>query len=178
MLRLHKCVFIYVNSVVSRHRIHYLNLFLREHRPDVMMLAEYRLNPRHNLYLSDYEIYRQDRWSRYGGGIAVIVRDALSCNRVNLDLGNVEYTAVSIYRADGSSLHIIDMYRRPQVTLGLNNLDSLLDLTFREPEHIGADLNAKHPDWGGNINNRIGVRLREFLFGYLNLGIRRSDGPT
>lgn len=50
-----------VNSIISRHRRYYLKFFINDHRSDVSMLAEHRLNRRHNFILSGYKTFQQDQ---------------------------------------------------------------------------------------------------------------------
>lgn len=173
-----KCIFVNVNSIVSRHRRHYLNLFTNEHRPDVLMLAEHGLNSRHNFGLSGYRTFRQDRIDRGGGGTAVLVRETIDCNDFRLDLGAVENTAVRIRLAGGNSLIVLSMYMAPRAAWNVADLAPLLDLSAGGPLLIGGDLNAKHPDWGGTVCNGRGRLLRDFLLTCPNLRLHSTDGPT
>lgn len=178
MAELIKCIFVNVNSIVSRHRRHYLNLFLQEHSPDVLLIAEHKLSPRHKLDLVGYKTFRQDRIGGRGGGTAILTRDSLCSNRLMLDLGNIENTAVRIDRTDGSVMTVVSMYLRPQQTLSLSDLDPIMDLSTRGGLLIGGDLNARHVYWGDNFCNPSGRCLREFLLSCPDIAIHPTEGPT
>ena len=143
-----------------------------------MLLAEHKLNSRHILNLTDYKVIRQNRSGGRGGGTAVLVRDNLDCDRVYLELGGIDNTVVRIWREDGTALLVVSIYLRPTLSLGVFDLVPLLDLSCRESILIGADHNAKHPDWGGTVSNSRGLLLRNFLLTCSNLSVWRTDGPV
>lgn len=148
-----KCIFINVNSIVSKYKRHYLNLFLTEHSPDVLLLAEHRLSSRHRLDIKGYTIYRQDRQNGRGGGTTVLVRDTLVCDEVKLDTGPIENTAVRIKRSVNNDVIVIAMYLEPSIYFEVEFLDSLQVLVGSYSMIIGADLNARHPYWGDPYTN-------------------------
>lgn len=79
-----KCIFLNASSIVSKHKRHYLNLFLTEHKPDILLLAEHRLSPRNRLNINVYTIFRQNQQGERGGCTAAFVRDILKLNMCNL----------------------------------------------------------------------------------------------
>ena len=74
MTRSLNCFFINVNSLVSLHKRHFLGIFLEEHRPDLVLIAEHKLSPRHNLVFAGYTIIRQNREQGHCGGTAILIR--------------------------------------------------------------------------------------------------------
>lgn len=173
-----KCIFINVNSLVSRHRRHYLQLFLNRHKPHILLLAEHKLNSHHKLNFEGYLMYRQDRINSGGGGTAVLIRDTLRCERIVLDTGDMESTAVRIHRSNGTSVTVISLYSRPCTGLGDTDFSSILELSSRSDVLIGGDLNAKHPHWGGTVTNTNGRSLYDILLGCPDLDTCCTDGPT
>lgn len=172
-----KCIFANVNSLVSRHKRHYLRLFLDEHRPDVMLLAEHKLSARHRIEFKGYQIFLQIRPSA-GGGTAVLVRDEIRCERIYLDLGGIESTCVKIHRAGGTPLLAVAMYHRPGDSLDVSNFDFLGSRSGTCEMIIGADLNARHIDWGGDDTCTKGRVLYDFLVSCPDLHVVPTDGPT
>lgn len=173
-----KMIFVNVNSIVSRHRRHYLNLFLMEHKPDVMLLAEHHLSSRHRFDVKGYKVFRRDRLSRRGGGTAVLVRDRFRCEEVVLDTGAIESTAVCIRRVNGSDIIVVSMYLCPGVVFTGDFFNAVQHLAVGSSVIIGADLNARHPYWGDPFANESGRNLKDFLLASPDLDIRPTEGPT
>lgn len=177
MARSIKCIFINVNSIVSRHRRHYLRIFLDRHRPDILLVAEHKLSPGHRIDFAGYLSYRQNRHGGRGGGTAVFVKDDIRSERVVLNTGNVESTAVRI-GVGGTAVTVVAAYLRPQETLAVSDFDAVLNLARDEGVLIGADFNAKHPYWGGTVTNPSGDALRTFLLSCPHIDVCRTDGAT
>lgn len=45
-----KCVFININSLVSITRRHYLQNFINQYKPEILLIAEHKLADKHNFY--------------------------------------------------------------------------------------------------------------------------------
>lgn len=43
---------------------------------------------------------------------------------------------------------------------------------------IGADLNARHPEWGGNVTNKNGRILHEWLLTMPTIYLKRTNEPS
>lgn len=175
---MNKIIFINANSLVSRCKRYYLQEFLHLHRPDALLVAETKLAPLHKLGFAGYEIFRQNRVGGRGGGTAVFVRNTLVSDRISLNLGSIENTAVRVKKADGSYMVLLSMYLRPQDTLSLADLEPLDNLALSNEVIVGADLNAKHSQWGGNAINDSGRVLHDFLVGCGHLSITPTLEPT
>lgn len=71
-----KIIHINVNSIISISRRYDLQEFLRKHNPDIVLLNETKLNPRHNLKFVNYNVVRHDRNGAIrGGGTAILIRN-------------------------------------------------------------------------------------------------------
>lgn len=174
-----KCIFLNVNSLVSRQKRHYLELFVREHRPDVLLIAETKLSARHTYGLQGYTVFRQDRrGGSAGGGTAICLTDRLSGERLASDFGNVEATVVRIKGTGGRSVVAMSLYLRPTEALGVGSLDAVEAVIGTDEAVIGADLNAKHGSWGGVQMNTRGRALYEWLLSCPSLLVRPTVGPT
>lgn len=69
-----KVISINVNSIAANWRRASLVKVLKEQNPDVVFLVETKLKSYHAVRLKDYNIIRDDRNSKYGGGTAIIIR--------------------------------------------------------------------------------------------------------
>lgn len=173
-----RVVFVNANSVVSRLKRHYLRLFLDRHSPDVMLVAEHKLNAGHRFEMEGYIVFAQYRRDRVGGGTAVLVRDNIRCDRVQLDLGVLEGTCVRIHREGGRPLCVVSLYCAPANDFDVSSLDALGSLAAGCEVLVGADLNARHVEWGGGSTCGRGRLVREFLLRCPDLDVVPTDGPT
>lgn len=173
-----KCIFVNVNSLVAIHRRHSLQLFVDDNKPDVLLVAEHKLANRHNFHIRNYTTFRQDILNGRGGGTAIFLRGTLKCERIPVRFNNIEGTIVRIRNYCGGSTYLMALYLRPSMQLTTTDLDIINNIVGSSEAIIGSDLNAKHPDWGGNVTNSSGKTLREWLITNPNIDIRRTSGPT
>lgn len=143
------CIFVNVNSCVSLSKRHFLNIFIAENKPDVLLLAEHKLSSNHRLEVRGYSVFRYDRTDR-GGGTAVLLKEGYRCDRVPINTGSIESCAVWLWRGNGTSITFVSLYLRPVVPLNIADLDPVLALCNVGEVVVGADLSAKHPLWGGS----------------------------
>ena len=87
-----------------------LKLFLDEHKPDILMIAEHKLNARNNLRIDGYVTHIQNRIGCRGGGTAILINNNIHCVWFHLETHNVESTAVEIYRPNGTSISVVALY--------------------------------------------------------------------
>lgn len=178
MIRQLKCIFANINSLVSRSKKHQFRLFLDEHRPDVVMLAEHRLSAHQNLVMEGYNIFIQKRRQGPGRGTAILTRDTFRSELVNINTGIIENSCVKLFRTDGSSLHFVSLYCRPADVFEAADLEPLRHLASEGELLIGADLNARHINWGGNTICSRGRMVYDFILGCPDLIIVPTGGPT
>lgn len=173
-----KVIFINVNSIVSKRKRHNLQYFADTNKPHILLLAEHKLSQKHNFELKGYRTYRQDRTNGRGGGTAICVKEDIKSERISANIGCIEGTIVRVKIQGGNNIVIMALYLRPQDKLNSTDLDTLDSIVGNSGVIIGADLNAKHPSWGGNTTNGSGKVLYEWLLTCPTLVIRRTIGPT
>lgn len=117
-----KIIFININSLVSRQKRHYFNLFIKEQKPDIILVAEHKLNKNHNLNINGYNIYRQHRNGRMGGGTAIIIKETFISERIDINLQNIEATVIKLRNINGENLFLASLYLRPPDILSKNYL--------------------------------------------------------
>lgn len=157
---------------------HYLNIFIKNNKPDVLLLAEHKLSAKHNFYINGYKIFRCDRVEGMGGGTAVLVKEKHKCERFYLNCGNIEACAARIWKSDGTPITFVSLYQRPGESFQVNDLNAIVDLGNTSEIVVGADLNAKHPLWGGNETNDRGRKLENFITLCPNLMACSTYRPT
>lgn len=154
-----------------------MKIFVDDHGPDVILLAEHKLSSRHRFELEGYDVFRQDRQSR-GGGTAVLVRSSFRSERIHIRTGGIESCAARVFTRDGGSVAFVSLYLRPGEPLIPSDLESIMELHESGEVVVGADLNAKHPSWGGTEVDPRGRRLARFLLDYPDFATCRCDRPT
>lgn len=173
-----RSIFLNVNSIVSKHRRHYLQLFAEQHRPDILMIAEHKLKEVHNFNLRGYQSFRQNRIGQGGGGTAVFLKDIIKGERVTANLGEIEGTVVAIKGVNGRKIFIMSLYLKPQGHLTQEDLSTIENIIGADEALIGADLNAKHSEWGGRESNTAGNALHEWLVMNPSITIRPTREAT
>ena len=160
-----------VNSLVSHSKRHELIKFLESHNPDIVLLCETKLNKRHKVQFSDYEIIRTDRPnSQKGGGTAILIKRDLNISWSQIyspsSLRNeiLEYTIIQLNLNNSKKLFIVSVYANNEYrnifTNELNQLFSSLKLNNLDNYFIVAgDLNARQISWGDVNSNYKGFLL-------------------
>ncbi|KAK2577957.1 hypothetical protein KPH14_012655, partial [Odynerus spinipes] len=104
-----------VNSLISNARRTNLTELLKELNPDIVLINETKLNPKHKISLKDYNIIRQDRpEANQAGGTAIIIKKHFKFTEIILpnlsDDPLIETTIVKINMKRHEHLFIIAAY--------------------------------------------------------------------
>ena len=162
-----------VNSIISHSSRYDFIKFANQHKPDILLLNESKLNSRHKLLFSDYIIHRTDRPNSInGGGTAALIHNSLNlpCTQIHhpSPINNIvlEYTISKIELNQSSNLFIISGYANNQSNkIFLNELDSIFSaLKLHHLNNyfiLAGDLNSRNTEWGDTHNNYKGNLLYE-----------------
>lgn len=160
-----------VNSIVTHHRRFELLQFLKDYNHDVIFISETKLNPRHKLTFKDYELVRRDRPNAaQGGGTAILIKKDLPFEETclpSVPRNEILECTVKVPTNNNSTIVLVSVYARGDSRcLFMDELDDLfrgLELDRNDVFYIVAgDLNARHKDWGGPINNQRGRHLKRW----------------
>lgn len=127
---------------------------------DVILLSETWLSPRDNITVKGFDVVRKDRDENIGGGVAILVSNALKYQRIyNLDncRGNIELCAIQLFLAD-SKLTVVSCYRPPTDNINESSWVRFLN-QFDEKFIVAGDFNAHHPYWGDKIRCEEGKKI-------------------
>lgn len=163
-----KILSINVNSIIANQRRASLYQAIKKHNPDIVFISETKLNSSHVITFKDYNIVRNDRKNKEGGGTAIIIRKNIPYKKI--DLSNtttnqlLEHTILKIKIKSNSYLYLIAAYAtcgsQKEFIPDLNNLFNQLKLDNENNFFILAgDLNAKHTSWLNQNNNPRGISL-------------------
>lgn len=178
-----KCIELNVNSLKSKYKQHELKSFIDDHKPDIMLLIETKLNEKKKFSLPNYNVFRNDRLSDSGGGTAILIRSRFSCVHLHClsTITSFEYTAVKLFLENNKVVYFVAIYKRPGNLINTNELSVLLNTFGSAPFVLGGDFNCKHRSWGNVDNTSEGNKLYSWLCDSIdvhNLKLFGSDNPT
>ncbi|GFU17741.1 hypothetical protein TNCV_1744881 [Trichonephila clavipes] len=109
--------------------------------------------------IKGFNIFRVDRKSKSGGGLAFFVRD-INYQKIEYptDWSDLEVQGIRI-QWRGKPLDIINVYHPPNH----KPLPPALSNLLNKNSIIVGDLNAKHPSWGCSCSNARGEELLQLL---------------
>ncbi|GFV75883.1 probable RNA-directed DNA polymerase from transposon X-element [Trichonephila clavipes] len=163
------------NGILNK--ISEFKIFVEKHSPDLALIQETHLRPHHNINITNYNCYRNDR---IGDGIArggtlILVRKNIShYNIPTPTLNHIEATVVVI---TPQNLNPISIYVPPTSDARLFTLDLENLLQTNSNCVIFGDFNATHNMWNCPNNSIRGCQLKTFAE-ILDLTIAFPDTPT
>ena len=139
--------------------------FLREKDINIACISETRLKPDINFTLPGFKVYRHDRTTNIGGGVALILKTKLKHKDVpDLKLKIIEAKGIDV-QTDLGTLRVISIYRNFNAETAQMALDFEHDLkklsSFKGSFIIVGDFNAKHISWQCAYNNKNGRILKD-----------------
>ncbi|GFX28790.1 hypothetical protein TNCV_4250291 [Trichonephila clavipes] len=152
------------NADGIRTRIPEFEEYIQRYDPDIIALQENFHHPCHSFNIPNYTIYRNDRLTHSGGGIAILIKNSIAHRSINIHTHSIENTTIVIEgtnKKDHLQLHLQTPPNSPHQAL----IPDLLKI-FRNRSHcfIGGDFNAKHHSWSPHSrDNACGSTLFKFL---------------
>lgn len=142
------------NSIIANHRRATLTGFLNNKKPDIALLNETKLNARHVLTFSRYNIIRNDnRANIRAGGTAILIREDIEYEIIHEpDIEKnktIQTTIIKLNLLQNKKLFIVAGYANDKNTKefipDLYNLFNTLELkNTNNYFFMAGDLNAKH----------------------------------
>lgn len=146
-----------------------LQILLDKEKIDIVTLNETFLKPQHKFYLANYKIYRNDRDSVHGGGVAIAIRNTIKHKALPLCKTN-SIENVSICTNINGRNTIFTAAYCPKYSnsfeMDVKKLTAPNDDFF-----VFGDFNAKNTAWNCNRNNTAGnvlnnLQARSHFFVY------------
>lgn len=156
------------NSIISHQKRQYLNSFIKEHNPDVMLLNETHLKNTHNVNITNYDFIRNDRSSTLDVGTGIIIKSVIHYEIVETSqwqLASIECTAILIHTIN-HRLCIISAYRNARKpALLFADIEKVSDVCILNNWTlvIGGDFNAHHPSWNDSKTCTQGRALAQWM---------------
>lgn len=186
-----RIIAINVNSIVGIHRRAELLDFAARQQPDIVLISETHLNPRHSITFKDFEFVRNDRRNcDGGGGTGILVGRHYRFRHINRPefetFECIEVSCILFSLPRGGNLYILSVYavgnNRAKFKEEFHSLFTILELNRLHNYYIIAgDLNAKHTSWLNATNNPRGVFLKSWIEQYqieYKCELYGSESPT
>ena len=163
------------NSIYSNERRDSLNDFILEHKPDIFLLSETKLDQNCNCEFENYTTVRNDRPTTQGrnsGGTATLIKQQYTHTHINIpkitDFKHLGTTIILIKIPRNKNLYIISAYvsttDSAEFTVEINSIFHTLHLHRPNNYYILAgDLNARHRNWLNSVNNSRGITTNSWL---------------
>lgn len=151
------CVSWNCNSILSK--ILEFRGFVNEHKPDIILLQETRLESGNSFKVYGYTVYRNDN----DRGTAILVKNSIPHHLILLpNLNCINATAISLNIKNLPPITVISVYVPPNRSI--RNLTSDLQTLNNVSRHsiIFGDFNAHHPLWKCRRPNPHGNAIFSF----------------
>ncbi|GFQ68030.1 uncharacterized protein TNCT_423071 [Trichonephila clavata] len=149
-LKILQCNINGLSILATRTKLYQLLEIADLNKVQVIAIQETKLKKTAALKIRGYNIFRADRPSRGGGGLAFFIRD-VKYQSIDFSLdqtSDLEIQGVKIFWR-GKPLHILNVYLPPNQSHLPTNFSNFMD---KNTITLG-DLNAKHTIWGSCCNN-------------------------
>jgi hypothetical protein len=145
-----------------------------------MLLSETWLESQSKWLFKNFDVIREDRVGRRGGGVAVLVRNGIryrifkDANLFNAG-GQIEVCGVVI-SLNSKEVTILSLYKPPQINISAIDWHRFLS-QFRGKFFVGGDFNAHNIAWGSPNTCPEGQKLLDVCLN-LNLTILNDGSLT
>lgn len=172
-----------VNSIRSLDKRHQLEMFLKQHKPHIMLCSETNLNNRYKINFKNYNIHRCDRETNSGGGTAIFINNNIAFERIAIpnDIKSIECCAIKIKTKDGMKIVLVSIYKPPTSKIIASELTKLVKLEPNAKVIIAGDFNAHNKLWNSHKNCITGNQIEKWYNDHkdaLKLQIFSTKEPT
>lgn len=168
-----KIISVNVNSIITNAKRYSLLQFIEAHDPDIVLLSETKLNPKHKISFESYKMIRTDRPnSIQGGGTGILVKRHIEHKAIYFsnppNSNTLETSAIKINCGNNKQLIIISIYAAGHNQISFTNeLDHLFTQNNITRDNtyfiLAGDLNARSKNWGDSTTNSRGRYLTNWL---------------
>ena len=142
--------------------INELRQFICDHRVDIMLINEVRLNSDKIVNVHGYRCIRKDKNSKgTGGGVMIFVKNNILFHEIPIETTSVEAVAIQLH----DRTVIVSAYKPPQIKLDNRDLDKMFKTSNKVL--IYGDINAKNTAWNCRNTNLNGKMLLEYSIRHL-----------
>lgn len=149
-----------VNSIVTYNKRQlFLDLF-QQIKSDIFFLSETHLKPSKKFYINNFNIFRQDRIGKNGGGTAIILNEKIKFRNFRKHDKSFEASSIEVF-LDNIWITLISIYIPPNTNF---DIEQFIDFLPSDQYVIcGGDFNSRLLMSGDISNNNNGRVLEGFL---------------
>lgn len=161
-------------GITSRAKQTEFNYFINIHNPDIVLLSETWLKPKHKFTVPNYKIYRTDR-IEIGGGTAILIKSNIKHKTLNSPQSSSfnDTTGIRVF-LNGQSISIFSIYSTDKIQE--SDIKNLINQDIKVI--IAGDFNAKHKDWYCSRSNYSGRTVQNFLQNHQHIKMHFPDSYT
>jgi len=165
------------NGIKSK--IEELIVFCNENKPDFISLNEIKCNQmeaNNNLNIKNYNYLHKTRNNNLGGGVAILIKNTIVFEKLDLDVINSEIIGIKIELKNKIKLHLFSYYNPPSSMLDPKIFENIEE----KYEHylICGDLNARSTILGCNGDNNNGSILESVVINRNGLILNEGKEST
>ncbi len=168
----------HINARSINNKFHKINSLIVEHNIHILCISETWLN-KETKYLdlpSNYDIIRNDRIGKKGGGVAIIYKSIFNLSNINTSYTETIITTVSSPKLSNDNFTLILSYCEPKSRCNFDFIYHHLNSSNANTIILG-DFNAKHQSWFCSNQNNRGTRLDKIVSEF-NINILNDSQPT
>ena len=151
------------NANGIRNHINELTILLHDKNIDIALITETRLTNKRQINVPGYNIYRTDHPDGTAhAGTAIIIHRSLSHHLFPLPTHNFLQSTAVIIQTSLYPITLVAAYSPPKIPISESQIISFLN-SLGHHFILGADLNAKHQQWGARSTNSRGRTLLSAL---------------
>lgn len=178
-----KIIQLNANSIYSKSKRHQLQILLKKHNPDVVIIAETKLNNNNTVNINGYKIYRNDRTTDNGGGTAIFTKQNMDSELIKTptNIKSIEICTILIKLENNKKMYISSIYKPPKNKIITSELTEIIQINKNAAHIIAGDFNAHHTEWNEKFACRDGKNIYEWYEqnkNIYNIDIYASEKPT
>lgn len=151
-------------------KTHELQIFMNEHKPDLLLIQESKLNKRQPPNIANYTSLNKPNGIHKG--LLIYHKKHLHLAEIATDTKTFECLGVRI----NNNICVYNIYSSPAIAIDINELDKLLTSNTRTA--VIGDYNARHKHWHCERSNVSGNKIYKLVNKqYYNL-YYPNNGPT
>lgn len=153
-----------IRSLVSMAKREEFRLFLKKYKPDIVLISETHLKPKHKINFDGYKFYRSDRLDSSCGGTAICILENILSAYIKTpeSIQSIESCSIRI-DLEHSAIILSAIYRKPTKKINCVDLTTLINIDKNAIFILAGDFNAHSPLWGSNKMCPNGREINEWF---------------
>lgn len=167
-----------IRSLISSDKRAIVSNFLTHIKPTFCCINETHLNGNNKINFANYNIERNDRVNRGGGGTMILIEQNVKYERLNLTKSKTFEMVGIKFLLDNNAIHLFSIYNPDDSNFGHKIFESI-NKKYDTNQIWCGDFNCHHKSWHSTRNNKNGIELKK-ISDCMNCDFKIlfSDKPT